>query len=197
MHRLAYRVTMGSTGADREVTLLSKILAIIAVVSVLLMAGCAALGTGGTESGCEDDRSCAGSARTSEPRSASLTPKREEPTRRGKPAYEEECPDGGACVSKNYEPVPSVVGLGVEAACRELKRFQYSGTVFFSEDAGGAKTGRVAEQIPEAGARTGVDAPVYLGLPAPLPERLPPQTSCPRRDVIQNLPANFPSTNDE
>ena len=33
---------------------------------------------------------------------------------------EDECPDNGACAPSNDEPVPNVVGIKVEDACREL-----------------------------------------------------------------------------
>lgn len=107
-------------------------------------------------------------------------------------------PDGDLSAGPpNDRPVPRVVGAARDAACRQLTRNQYRGHVFSAEGAGDRTPQRVVEQFPEPGSRgAAVDAPVYLGVPGPLPKRLPAGTPCARR-VIGDLPANFPTATDE
>ena len=104
-------------------------------------------------------------------------------------ASPDDCPDLCVDTPPNYRPIPNVVGMGVDAACAALKRSDYYGVVFADSEYGpDAEQGRVAEQDPKAGAKTFVDATVFIGVPDPMPHKLPPDTTCPKRKVLKGVP---------
>ena len=67
-------------------------------------------------------------------------------------AVEEGCSPNAQCAAANDRPVPDVVGMRVEDACRALGRSEYSGGVFAVERGGVAQAGRIAAQDPKPGA---------------------------------------------
>lgn len=92
---------------------------------------------------------------------------------------EEECSPNAQCAAANDRPVPNVVGMQVEDACRALGRSAYSGGVFAVERGGGAEAGRIAAQDPKPGARYFEGAMVHLVVSGPFAvEELPRNSNC-------------------
>ncbi len=74
----------------------------------------------------------------------------------------EECPAGAQCAPKNKRPVPDVLGVPVDRACRTLGRSAYSGGIFAIEDGDGVGAGRVVAQDPKPGAKYFLGGMVHL-----------------------------------
>lgn len=82
----------------------------------------------------------------------------------------------------NPTPVPDVVGMGAEEACRALLREDFHAYVYGKRDAEGARPGLVVAQRPRAGE---VIQPrgVFLFVARPFPDVPPRGTHCAQREV--------------
>ncbi len=81
--------------------------------------------------------------------------------------------------AKNEEPVPDVVGMPIEAACRALERVGHAGEVSYIRRAKDVEPGQVLAQDIEPGTNKGASMLVFLTVSGPFSEReLSPNTSC-------------------
>jgi hypothetical protein len=81
--------------------------------------------------------------------------------------------------AKNDDPVPGVVGMPIEAACRALSRAGHAGEISYVRRARGVEPGRVAAQEIEPGTNKGASMLVFLTVSGPFSEKdLSPGTSC-------------------
>lgn len=81
--------------------------------------------------------------------------------------------------AKNEEPVPDVVGMPVETACRALGRAGHVGEVSYVRRTEGVEPGLVLAQDIEAGTNKGASMLVFLTVSGPFSEEeLSPNTSC-------------------
>ena len=79
----------------------------------------------------------------------------------------------------NDKPVPDVVGMGVEAACRTLGRSDYAGGIFVVKRSDEVGPGRVVAQDPKPGAKYGLGGSVHLIASEPFAvEKLPRNSNC-------------------
>ena len=91
----------------------------------------------------------------------------------------EECPPEAQCAPKNDRPVPDVLGVPVERACRTLDRSAYSGGIVAVESSDGLGAGRVVAQDPKPGAGYFEGALVHLVVSGPFAvEELPRDSNC-------------------
>ena len=84
---------------------------------------------------------------------------------------------------KNPNPIPDVVGMKVEMACRTLLRKEHLGYVWGKRHSEEFGAGRVVAQKPEPIYRPGVPHGVFLFVSKPFPDVLPQETSCAERTV--------------
>ncbi len=86
---------------------------------------------------------------------------------------------GGPYVSDNDKPIPGVVGMKVERACRTIGETGHASEVSFIERVEGVEPGRVLAQDPGPDPNPGTSKLVYLTVSGPFSERrLSPNTSC-------------------
>ncbi len=144
----------------------SWIFAAVSVVGIVL-AGC---GQGADEvpSGSVD--------RTESTKLEDQTSASAEQTRTGKPMLVQ-------AAEKNPNPIPNVVGMKVEMACRTLLRKEHLGYVWGKRHSDEFGAGHVVAQKPEPGFRPGVSHGVFLFVSKPFPDVLPRNTSCAERTV--------------
>ena len=90
----------------------------------------------------------------------------------------------GGSASPTAAPVPDVVGIKVEKACRTLRRAGGNAYVFGQREAGDAsvKPGHIVAQSP---AKPGPEGPrnTFLFVAKPFADTVPDHTSCARREV--------------
>jgi hypothetical protein len=84
---------------------------------------------------------------------------------------------------KNPNPIPNMVGMRVETACRTLLRKEHLGYVWGKRSSEEFGARRVVAQKPEAGFKPGVPHGVFLFVSRPFPDVLPRDTSCAERTV--------------
>jgi PASTA domain-containing protein len=145
----------------------SWIFAAVTVVGIVL-AGCGQQGSDEVPSGSVD--------RTERTELEHRTSVPAEHTRTGKPMP-------ALAPVKNPNPIPDVVGMKVEMACRTLLRKEHLGYVWSKRHSDEFGTGRVVAQKPEPGFRPGVPHGVFLFVAKPFPAVLPRDTSCAERTV--------------
>lgn len=95
------------------------------------------------------------------------------------------CGSGAVCAPpSNSTPVPDVVGMRVEEACRTLLREDFLGYVYGKRDDEGSSTrpGRVVAQKPRAGKVLDPQG-AFLFVAKPFPDVLPRGTHCAQREV--------------
>lgn len=138
------------------------IIAVMTAVGIVFLAGCGQ-GAGEARFGSADQ--------TQSPELEDRTSALAEQTKTGNPMLWQ-----GA---KNDEPVPDVVGMRIEAACRVLERNGHAGEVSFIERAESVEPRRVLAQDIEPGTNKGASMLVFLTVSGPFSERqLSPNTSC-------------------
>ena len=81
-------------------------------------------------------------------------------------------PQAQCAPPSNPTPVPDVVGMGVEEACRTLLREEFLAYVYGKRDVEGVRPGRVAAQKPAAG-KVLQPQGVFLFVSKPFPDVLP------------------------
>lgn len=137
---------------------------IAVTVAVLLLVGCAYGGPRG-DAPAPDDR---------EPG----IPTREETTapREQRGTMVEETRSSGVLAPPNDKPVPDVVGMKAENACRALSRSGYSGGIF--GEAPGAVPGHVVKQAPKPGYMGGEGQLVHLTVSGPFRDALARGSAC-------------------
>ena len=84
---------------------------------------------------------------------------------------------------KNPNPIPNVVGMRVETACRILLQKQFLAYIWGKKHSDEFGPGRVVAQKPEAGIKPGVPHGVFLYVSKPFPDVLPQDTHCAERTV--------------
>lgn len=154
---------------------------LLALCAVVL--GFAALGLGAScyarqaADGCPDDGVCGRGPPTTAP-GASPAASGEETLLSGGGEMEE-CPLEAQCAPKNDRPVPDVLGVPVERACRTLGRSAYSGGIFAVESSDGLGAGRVVAQDPAPGAKYTLGGMVHLVVSEPFAvAQLPRNSNC-------------------
>ena len=86
---------------------------------------------------------------------------------------------GGPYASDNDEPIPGVVGMEVERACRTIGETGHASEVSFTERVESVEPGRVLAQDPGPDPNPGTAKLVYLTVSGPFSERrLSANTSC-------------------
>ncbi len=86
---------------------------------------------------------------------------------------------GGPYTSDNDKPIPGVVGMKVERACRTIGETGHASEVSFIERVEDVEPGRVLAQDPGPDPNPGTAKLVYLTVSGPFSERrLSPNTSC-------------------
>ena len=91
-------------------------------------------------------------------------------------------PQAQCAPPSNPTPVPDVVGMRVEEACRTLFRKEFLAYVHGRRDVEGARPGRVVAQKPAAG-KTIQPQGTFLFVAKPFPGVLPRNTHCAQREV--------------
>lgn len=145
----------------------------IAVFGFLLISGCS------NETSRED-----GPAASDQ---ASSTPGQEATTSHGPLTTTVEGSSGSEVAAPPSDgPVPDVVGMKAEPACRALLRGGYAGGVVGEVEAAGVRPGRVVEQGPKPGYEGGAGQLVRLVVSAPFRDALPQGSPCVERRPAAN-----------
>ena len=87
---------------------------------------------------------------------------------------------GGPLYGKKRQPIPGVVGMEVERACRTIGETGHVAEVSAVREAADVEQpGRVVAQDPKGGSKPGVEAVVSLTVSGPFSEKeVRPNTSC-------------------